>query len=78
MANIVNGASKCVWGVQDPKPIVGAPPGRQRLRLRNKDVARLFAKTQDGIRHFILVQDGENWAIDPRLEQGRNIRATKQ
>ena len=66
---------KIVFGVREPKPIVGAPAGKQRLRMRNGCSASLFIKTADGIRNFSLVDMGETWFCDPTLEKGRNLRA---
>ena len=69
---LVFGETKIVWGVQPVRPIVGAPDGKQRIRLRPKSVATLFVKTADGIRQFYLEHDGENWR--PGIERGRNFR----
>ncbi len=66
---------RVVFGVpKEIKPIVNAPAGKQRLRLRNKCAAQLFVKTLEGIRHFVLVDDGDVWRVDYALEQGRNKR----
>lgn len=74
MAIIVKGNTKIVFGVQEPKPIRGAPAGRQRIRMRNKSGAKLFVKTADGIRCFIIEDGGDHWFVDPKLEQGRNVK----
>jgi hypothetical protein len=55
-------------------PIFGAPEGKQRLRMRNKHFAKLFIKTPNGIRCFILEDCGDRWFCNPKLEQGRNLR----
>jgi len=66
---------RIVYGVpKSIKPIVCNVEGRQRLRLRNTDAARLFVKTPEGIRHFILKDEGDTWTVDLNLEQGRNVR----
>lgn len=65
---------KIVFGVREPKPIIGAPAGRQRLRMRNTSTARLFVKSETGIRSFALIDMGHHWYCDPKLEQGRNVR----
>jgi hypothetical protein len=55
------------------KPIKGVPVGAKvRCRFRNNDWARIFIKTAAGIRHFILVDCGDEWGFD--YEQGRNER----
>lgn len=67
------GATKVVVGVpMDIKPIIGAPDGQQRIRLRNTSVGKVFIKTADGIRCFILADCGSHWA--PIWEQARNAR----
>jgi len=65
---------KVVHGVRDLKPIFGAPEGRQRLRMRNDVAAKLFVKTNDGIRCFCLEDCGDRWFCNPKLEHGRNVR----
>lgn len=65
---------RVVCGVQEPKPIYGAPEGKQRLRMRNTSAARLFVRTPTGIRHFILEDQGDRWFCSPKLEQGRNVK----
>ena len=72
MAAIVIG-ERCVFGIQDPKKIIGAPEGRQRLRLRSNGFARLFVKTDDGIREFCLEDGGDHWRVG--FETGRNKTA---
>lgn len=73
--NVTQVGIKCVWGVPpEIKPIKCDCEGRQRLRLRNTEAARLFVKTDSGIHHFILVDKGDHWFADPELEQGRNLR----
>lgn len=63
-----------VFGVREPKPITGAPHGKWRLRMRKNAIAKLFVKTADGIRSFILEDKGYSWFANPRFEQGRNLR----
>lgn len=62
-----------VWGVPSAiPPILGLPPGRVRLRLRNKCHAMVFIKDDNGIRKFPLVKCRNFWWVDLSLEQGRN------
>lgn len=58
----------------DIKPIVGAPAGTYRLRLRARYVARLFVKTATGIRSMLLEDKGESWLARPDLWQATNER----
>lgn len=60
---------KVIFGVREPKPIVGAPAGRTRLCMRNDRVASLFVRTTTAIREFILEDRGDHWFADPELEQ---------
>lgn len=64
---------RLVIGVRDPKPIDGAPEGKQRLRMRNDCFAVLFIKTAVGIRQFLLEDLKDRWLCSEALEQGRNI-----
>lgn len=66
------GATRVVLGVQELKPIIGAPDGRQRIRMRNTAVAKLFVRDAIGIRCFILADCGTHWT--PVWEQARNAR----
>lgn len=70
MATLIG--QKIVWGVTEPRPIVGAVPGRQRIRMRAKAAAVLFVRAEDGIRKFYLNDLGHAWS--PSLEIGRNHR----
>lgn len=74
MAVTISIGKKVILGVRDPKPIFGAPEGKQRLRMRNDRAANLFVRTANGIRHFILEDCGDRWFCNPKLEQGRNER----
>jgi hypothetical protein len=73
MGAIFNGIGiRVVFGVQPIKPIRGAPEGRQKLRMRNTAAAELFVKNGTAIYRFVLVDKGDYWFCDPRLEQSRN------
>jgi len=64
---------KLVFGVPDRlQPIIPRLPGKMRIRLRNKDFAKVFFKTNEGIRCFCLEENGNHWT--PIYEQGRNFR----
>lgn len=42
---------RVVWGIPtEIKPVVNAPPGKQRLRFRAKECGRVFIKTAQGTR----------------------------
>lgn len=63
---------RIVFGIPELKPIQGAVPGRQRLKLRSRTPAYLFVQTADGIRKFHLEDCGSHWS--PCVECGRNVR----
>lgn len=63
-----------VLGIKPIKPIHNAPPGKQRLRMRNNSVAKLFVRTADSIRCFVLEDRDHYWSVNPNLEQGANHR----
>ena len=65
--------TRVIIGVREPKPIVGAPPGRQRLRMRYNRAVELFVKSAEGIRRFILEDRNDHWFCNPRLERGCNL-----
>lgn len=69
---------RIVWGVpEEIKPIANLPGDTMwtRLRFRNKDFARVFILTPNGIRHFpISINEIGQWVIEHDLEQGRNWR----
>ena len=72
MSATIIGQNDMVWGVREPKPLNGFPPGRVRLRMRNTDFAQAFVKTHTGIRHFFICEEDEYWC--PKFEQGSNYR----
>jgi hypothetical protein len=74
MPILISKGMRAVLGVREPKPIFGAPEGKQRLRMRNTSAAKLFVKTPDGIRCFLLEDCGDRWFCNPKMELGRNIR----
>jgi hypothetical protein len=49
---------------------------RARFRFRNLDFGRVFLKTNDGIRAFIVEKsdDGRHFTCNENMEQGRNER----
>jgi hypothetical protein len=64
---------KIVWGVPEKTLAVKTDlPGRQRLRFRIKSFGKVFFKTPEQIRCFILTEVDGHWL--PILEQGRNIK----
>jgi hypothetical protein len=65
--------TKVVFGI--PKailPIVGLPEGKVRLRFRANGVGRVFVKTANSIRGFVLKDCGDHW--EAAFEQGMNLR----
>ena len=65
-----------VWGVpQKIQLIHDCPPGKIRLRFRNNRTGKAYFKTSDGIRVFVIERREGRWLINPKLEEGRNLRA---
>lgn len=63
------------FGMQPCGGLVGFPEGRKRIRQRNDKAARVYVKTESGIREFIPeLGEGGVWLCDYRLEQGSNQR----
>ncbi len=42
--------------------------------MRSRAPAKLFVKTDDGLRCFLLEDRGDHWFCRTDFEQGRNIR----
>lgn len=78
MGAILLGKSSAVFGI--PAEILPLKThikhDRARFRFRNSDFAKVFLKTKDGIRAFIVekTQDGRHFTCNESLEQGRNER----
>lgn len=62
-----------VFGIEDPKPPRGFPPGRIRWRIRHDYFVMARVKTADGIREYIIKEENGYWM--PYLESGRNQTA---
>lgn len=60
-----------VFGVNDPLPPRGFPPGRIRWRIRSKECTFARVKTKDGIREFSVKERDGYW--EPAFETGRNL-----
>lgn len=74
MDTITISTKKVVFGVREPKPIFGAPQGKQRLRMKHDSFGVLFIKTDSGIRQFHLEDVGDRWFCNPIMEVRRNER----
>lgn len=73
---IINGNKGMVYGVCEPKPLKGFPEGKARIRMRNTDFVMVYVRTFDGIRQFVVRDDGENWI--PGYEQGANYQGIRK
>jgi len=69
MATLTKGIPH-VFGVVDPLPLSGFPPGRIKLRMRPMNFAFAFVKTEEGIRKFAIQEKDGLWI--PSFEQSRN------
>lgn len=64
-----------VFGMTEPKPIIGLPPGKLRLRLRNNAFSVGYLRTDTETIRFVISRDADgNWIYDPKLITGRNAR----
>jgi hypothetical protein len=74
-ATLIN--TKAIWGIPSEQKPIKAPflYERVRFRFRNRDFARAFFKTANGIREF-LIEDSCNgfWTVNKETEQGSNQR----
>ena len=55
--------TQLAFGVQEPLPLRGFPPGRSRIRMRTNDLVRVYIRPPGGgIREFIVTpRDGAWW-----------------
>jgi hypothetical protein len=66
---------KIEFGVKDPLPLRGFPPGRARIRQRNDAFAVVFIRPPEGgIRQFAVEQRDGAWY--PAFETGANLNAS--
>jgi hypothetical protein len=59
-----------IFGIHEPKPLRGFPPGKARISMRDDCLARVWIRTSDGIREFVPKDAGDFLEID--FETGRN------
>jgi len=63
------------FGVVRPRPLIGFPKGRCKIRMRVGDWVRVYVRPKaGGIREFVVKQWLGCWW--PSHEQGRNVRTT--
>jgi len=60
------------FGTDAPLPLKGFPRGKYRVRLRPNEFAKVYIKTENGIREFIAEITDGHWTPGP--EMARNIR----
>lgn len=65
-----------VFGISEPKPLKGFPPGKVRIKMRKSDFTLIRVKTPDGIREFLVKEEDGFWM--PAFETGRNNRLDTQ
>ncbi|GEM_PF-4744956 len=65
-----------IFGARALKPITDLPAGAKvRVRMRTGKIAVAFVKTADGITEYILLDNGDTWALGPRKAANARIEA---
>ena len=65
--------TKIVWGIpKEIKPLLNTFPGRIRFRFRPGSWGKVYFKTDESIRCFILEDCGDHWV--PKFEREANIK----
>jgi hypothetical protein len=68
---------KPVFGVLEPREMLGFPAGKVRIKMRHDNFARVFVKTCSGILETVPMVDADgNWHFNPRFTQAINWRAS--
>jgi len=65
-----------VWGVTQVKPIVPKPEGLVKVKMRQRDVAQAFVRTDHGVERWYLANDGDHWVLAVKI--GENYRPGKR
>jgi len=73
MATFMSVGFKGVPGVQPVKPFSPKPPGKIRIRMRQDEFATAFVRTADGLKKFIIQDDGETWSLGFEMAENRRI-----
>ena len=72
---MVTSGTRVVFGIPSQIPLIkNLPDGRVRFRFRNTRTARIYIKSENVVRCFVLEDCGDHWNCNPRLIQGANIR----
>ena len=70
--NIYGKNKDAVFGVTNPHPMVGFPPGKVRIKMRAGEFAKVYIRNEGGIRCFIPELIHGKWL--PAFEIGRNAK----
>jgi hypothetical protein len=63
---------KAVFGVRPRLPLIHFPPGKVRIKLRPKEFAIAYVKSDDGIQSFFVGECNGYWT--PMYGIGSNIK----
>ncbi len=52
---------KLIFGVQPAKPLIGFPPGKARIRMRNTEFAKVRIFHDAGVDEYTIQDGGDSW-----------------
>lgn len=64
-------------GIHTPKPARGFPPGRIRWIMRNSEFVKAAVRTEEGLRIFVVGDEGDAWVPFPDCEQASKTVAER-
>jgi hypothetical protein len=66
---------KAMFGIHEPKPARGFPPGRVRWIMGNQVFVKAAVRTEEGLRIFVVGDAGDAWEPLENCEQASKTRA---
>lgn len=70
---ITVGEDAICFGIKEPKPAKGFPPGKIRWRIRHDALVLARVRTSEGVREFLVKEEDGHWV--PADEIASNITA---
>lgn len=79
MPTLLFSGTKFIFGVpQEIKPLLSAPPGRIRIRLRPNLPGCAFLRTPKSIKKYYLKDCGTHWTLLDLSPVGANLKVTQE